>query len=144
MDRTIFSKITRVSLFFLPAIILTGILCAQGDSAQKSQEGIIAPSVEYTAESLKDPFLEFGKKQEPDVVEKTQVQVKPLPALAIQGIVWGGPMPQAIINGKVFKVGDTIAEAKITGIDKDGVELFYAGRSYSISSPASGSQTTGR
>ena len=136
-------KIIRLSLLFLPAIALAGIIFAQGDSAGRPQEGIVVPSVEYKAESLKDPFLEYGKKQEASP-DKAAVQVKPLPALTVQGIVWGGPIPQAIINRKVFAVGDVIDEAKITRIDKEGIELFYAGRTYLVSSPANGGQTTGR
>ncbi len=36
-----------------------------------------------------------------------EVEMKP-PEIVIQGIVWGGEFPQAIINGKVLKEGDIL------------------------------------
>ena len=142
MEKNISYKMTRIGLLIIPLVVLTGILFAQISSSRQPGDSIVMPVVEYSADALKDPFVEYGKQQAP--VSETAAPVKPLPAMSVQGIVWGGPVPQAIINGKVFKLGDNINEAKITGINKEGVELFYGGREYLLSSPANGGQTTGR
>jgi len=92
--------------------------------------------IEYKSEDLKDPFKEekIEIKEEPQV----EIETKPLPALQIQGIVWGGSLLQAIINNKVVRVGDTIEEVRITDINKNGVTVFFENRQYNLStvSPA--------
>jgi len=102
-----------------------------------------ANKIEYKSEDLRDPFQEekIEIKEEPEV----QIETKPLPSLQIQGIVWGGGFPQAIINNKVVKVGDTIEGVRITDINKSGVTVFFGNRQYnlSVSSPIS-SQDLGK
>jgi hypothetical protein len=50
------------------------------------------------------------------------------PGLNIQGMVWDTDMPQAIINGEIYKVGDQFQEIKILDINKDGIKLLYKDR----------------
>lgn len=59
----------------------------------------------------------------------------PMPTLVVQGVVWGTSLPQAIINGQVMKIGDTIEKARIIDITKDGVVIFFGGREHTILSP---------
>lgn len=132
-------KISGIIAVFLGALSLPGTF-AQGRTEE--QTGISVPAVEYTAEGFRDPFQTYEKAKK-DLAVK-QAAPKPPPPLNIQGMVWGSDIPQAIINGKVLKVGDTVDGVKITNIDKEGVEVFYVGQTYFISSPASGGQTTGR
>jgi len=56
----------------------------------------------------------------------------------VQGIIWGGQLPQAIINKRVLTIGDVIEESKIEKIDKSGVTLSYKTQIFKLSSPASG------
>jgi len=91
--------------------------------------------VEYTAEDLEDPFKEEEVVIEAPPVE-TPPEKKPLPELKIQGIIWGGIFPQAIINNKIIKKGDVIDEARVVDINKDGVVLLYQGEEYKLPSPA--------
>ncbi|MCI0563526.1 MAG: hypothetical protein MN733_34050 [Nitrososphaera sp.] len=51
------------------------------------------------------------------------------PQLRIQGIVWGGAEPRAIINDAVYGVNDGIAGTKILSIDRRGVTVEYMGTS---------------
>jgi len=96
-------------------------------------EVIARPTVEYRAENLRDPFKE--PRQDKDR-EDGGSQAK-LPDLQVQGIIWGTDIPQAIINNKVVKVGDTIAGGvRIVEINKDGVSVFFKNRNYNLSSPA--------
>jgi len=101
-------------------------------------ERIIRPNIEYKATGLRDPFEEpFVKKGEADEKAVAKVFAAPPPVLIVQGLIWGGGIPQAIINDNVVKLGDTIQGAKIINITKDGVIVLFEGMQYNLSSPAS-------
>jgi len=96
--------------------------------------------VEYKAENLKDPFapvkMKEEVKQQAQVEKKEQVALPlPPPKLEIQGVVWGGYFPQAIINKKVVKIGDLIEGARITEINKNGVCILFDNQQYNLASP---------
>lgn len=101
-------------------------------------ERIIRPSVEYKAAGLRDPFEAPSVKKREDEEKSAEPKVSrvPPPDLTVQGLIWGGNIPQAIINNKVVKVGDTIQGVKIISITKDGVTVLFEGMQYSLSSPA--------
>lgn len=106
-----------------------------------SMEIIARPKPKYKAADLRNPFRSpFDETVNEKATEKKAADLKtiekPLPALAVQGVIWGGSFPQAIINDKVVKVGDVIEGASIIGIDKDGVEVSFDKRKYSLPSPA--------
>ncbi len=102
-----------------------------------------ANKIEYKSEDLRDPFQE--EKIEIKEQPQEEIETKPLPSVQIQGIVWGGGFPQAIINNKVVRVGDTIEGVRITDINKNGVTVFFENRKHtlSVSSPVS-SQDLGK
>lgn len=100
------------------------------------------PNLEYKASDLRDPFQEYPIEEEkkieaiPQVEAPKQEEVVTPPALTIQGIIWGGRFPQAIINNKVVKIGDIIEEAQVSGISKEGVVITFKNRQFNLSSPA--------
>lgn len=49
------------------------------------------------------------------------------PKINLEGIVWGSDSPIAFIDGKVYKKGDAVGDAKIIDIDKKGIYLLYNG-----------------
>jgi len=107
-------------------------------------EFIKRPDVTYKAEGLSDPFKPCIAEEEPPVatgqssaVFPNQEIEKPLPSLAVQGLVWGGNFPQAIINSKVLKIGDAIEGARIKEIGKDGITLIFEGREHRLPVTAS-------
>ncbi|NQT90845.1 MAG: hypothetical protein HQ558_06285 [Candidatus Omnitrophica bacterium] len=82
----------------------------------------------------KDPLLnlyaafkeELKKKREvEEKVKKKKVVKKPLPKLNISGLIWNADMHQAIVNGKVLKVGDSVDGVKIVKIDKEGITVLH-------------------
>lgn len=98
-------------------------------------------SIEYAAADLKDPFQTARKPKEAtpqlEAEEPVSVSEEIVHNLVIQGIVWGVAQPQAIINNKVVKIGDTIIEgASITKIDKEGIVILVGNQEYSLPSPA--------
>ena len=106
--------------------------------AQSNSDGVILrPVVEYTSEDLRDPFSNLfqlnkeKKDQNIQVPQESIEQEQPLPDLGnfkVQGIIWGGNFPQAVINNKILKVGDLIDGGQIASIEKKGITLNYAGR----------------
>lgn len=52
----------------------------------------------------------------------------------IQGILWGGDLGQAIIDGEVYKVGDKIksVDAQIFKIEKNAVFIFYGKKAHKM------------
>ena len=102
-----------------------------------SPDQLLRPKVDYSAQELRDPFM--GKDGQSGIDEEGKpVEKKPLPALTVQGVIWGGNFPQAIINNKVLKVGDTIEGVKIKAIAKEGITVLFEGSESAISSPAAG------
>ena len=101
----------------------------------------LRPTVEYKAEGSRDPFQPLDKK----IIEPVEVAVPqqpeqevPLPALNISAIVWGGIFPQAIINEKVVKPGDSIEGVNIVDINKTGITVSFTNRIYNLPSPGTG------
>ena len=114
-------------------------LCIRVSYAQEEAPFVEPSSAKYTASELKDPFKDYitPTKAElgttfPSGEEKS---FKQPPLFNVQGIIWGGPLPMAIINNKVVKEGDILDEAKIIKIDKEGISFFYYGEEYKILAP---------
>lgn len=61
----------------------------------------------------------------------------PSTPLIVQGLAWGEAKPQAIINNKVFTIGDVIEGAEVIEISKEGVTLLYKNRRYTLPSSVS-------
>jgi len=110
--------------------------------AAQPQEAFVRPAVEYKAEDLRDPFLELGKEMPSGEPAPTKEPVQ-LPPLKVQGLIWGGKFPQAIINDSVLKAGETIQGAHIINIDKNGVLIEYEGQEFNCSAPAAGGEPDG-
>jgi hypothetical protein len=109
------------------------------DSEKQEPQMVIEVSpVEYTADNLRDPFEPGAFQEESDLGEQgfPNQTDRQAPAITIQGIIWGGNLPQAIINDRVVKIGDTVEGVPIIDISKEGVTLFYNGQEQKITSPA--------
>ena len=116
-------------VFFLVAAIDSGRFSL---AEEKVADGVIARAVvEYKSGELRDPFKEVkdvGPQKNPD----SAVPGPDFAKLKVQGIIWGGRFPQAIINNKVLSVGDSIEGAEILSIDKKGITLSSAGKVASL------------
>lgn len=140
-----------IVIFFCATTLFLAANPARGEEKTLSERSVMAsirPKVEYIAEGSKEPFQDYFSKKKP-VTVKGEVAVKgevgavqegpkpSLPSLTVQGIIWGGSMPCAIINNKVVKQGDRIDKVEIIKIEKGSIEVLYKGWDYSLSSPAS-------
>lgn len=99
-------------------------------SADKQIDQIPSPDnsmdIEY-APINKDPLknlLEFYIYKTRSVEQEEDLKV-PLPALAVEGLIWNSDMPQAIVNGKVLRIGDFIEGIEIVNIEKQGITVDY-------------------
>ena len=112
----------------------------QAQEKNTSRSTIEIPKVEYKSFDTKDPFLACVKREVAKRTDSSQ-PIAPAavvaPNLAIQGIVWGGKIAQAIVNNKLVTVGDTVEEARIVAITGDGLEIIYKEKPFHIPSPSS-------
>lgn len=118
------------------------IALAQDDSADTM---IKRPQIKYKSGRLRDPFVSvLDKDKSTEKTEKGEgaelnQATTDISAFEVEGIIWGGKMPQAIINNKVLSVGDLIDGAQILSIDKSGVNLNISGRTVNLSAPGKSS-----
>ena len=102
-----------------------------------------SPSVEtpalYTAQSLRDPLVsllrppatatalgaeaEEASAQQREATTSVGSQGLRPSGLIVQGLLWGGSKPTAIINHRVYGVGDTVEGGVIRSIDRTGVDV---------------------
>jgi len=127
------------------AIFWQGIFlfCYSEDKKEDKEESIFTrPKITYNAASLRDPFKpDIPQKKESKTKKESTVTKPALPPEIlverdVQGLIWGGSFPQAIIDNKVYKVGDNIGGARVASITKDGVTLSYAGQELKLSAPS--------
>ena|SRR3989338_5046313 len=81
-------------------------------------------SVENERENIGDEERNNITEQLPEVI---QPPTPTLPELVISGIVWNSDRPQAIVDGQVIDIGDTIRSVTIVNITKEGVEISANG-----------------
>lgn len=109
-----------------------------------------APTVRYTASELRNPLKSLLPQDEkatppvasqgPQALPTSAGRPSALPRLVVEGVVWGGVEPKAIINHEVYGVGDVVEGAVVTSIQRDGVTLDVAGRTIRLT--ATRSQTS--
>ncbi|MDP3704064.1 MAG: hypothetical protein Q8R78_06715 [Candidatus Omnitrophota bacterium] len=97
------------------------------------------PSAEplYTASALRDPLQSLLPQESAVMSATTATTAMPTPqppeqppVVALQGVFLGGAVPTAIINGKVYGIGDAVSGATIRAIDRRGIELEFHGATY--------------
>ena len=90
----------------------------------------------------KAPKPEPKPEPKPDIKKTDRPKIKPrdpkptlsnkLPTVSITGIIWNSRRPQAIINGRVIDIGDTIEDMKIIAIRKTGIDVSFRGASKTL------------
>jgi len=132
----ILSGIILNSLFITQALAepqdLKEIKKLENMQQKKTASKITRPRVEYSADKLRDPFQ--GAVSEQGVGGPGTENAAS--SLSISGIVSGEKMSQAIINGKVVKVGDTIEGFNVIDINLDGVTVSSGSFQYVVPAPA--------
>jgi hypothetical protein len=122
-------------------LVLINASIAHGQAPGETLHEGAAAGVPYTSESLRDPFQPYiVKETAPAAVDQIPEEESiPLPEMTITGITWGSSYAQAIVNGKIVKVGDNIGGAEIIAISKDGVVVSFNNQKVTIPPPKAGS-----
>ncbi len=113
----------------------------------------------YTAQDLRDPLKDllpqpsrgptqtvstssYGGSNASSTLNPSVSSTRPLAIseLSLQGLIWGGPQPQAIINHQTYKVGDRLQSGRIVSITRQGVVIEQAGDN-TLLSPSSSDQS---
>ena len=135
-------NIIMVQYAFLAIFIFSPFLYYYIFAAQNSDETIslnkLRVNVEYHAQDFNDPFTPVEEPVLEVKPDEHKVEIEPpkqLPTFKVNGIFWGGTVAQAIIDDKIVKTGDTISDAKVTKIEKEGVTVLFGGQSYKIPAP---------
>ncbi len=119
-------------LLLLLVALVTPALFSQQEEPKKSPFG-----------DYKDPFESLLPKEvdESGAAGKLsgQAELGP-PDITIEGILWGTDEPQAIIDGDVYSVGDTLqgVEAKVFKIKENIVFISYGEKIYEMSTKTKG------
>ena len=104
-----------------------------------ASQGFRPPSPAYTAQDLRDPLRDLlpapaepadgvtERLAEDGVAAVPSEGPPPPPDLRVQGLLWGGVEPKAIINDQVYGINDVIAGSKIIAIDRRGVTIDHGG-----------------
>jgi len=127
-----FAMDKKRALFLIAIMAYSGSLQAK---EQKADAAPLRPEVEYRAGALRDPMEPYLNKEDANPTPKKQeaAAAEPvLPALVIQGVMWGLDDPLAIINNKVVRKDDVIQGVRIIDINKSGVTVFFANRQHVI------------
>ena len=93
------------------------------------------PVVTYQSQDLRDPFQSIivSKVKTPVVAADKKEPLPDLSNLKVQGIIWGGRIVQALIDNKVYAVGDKLEGGEITSIDKNEIVLDFSGQVVNLS-----------
>lgn len=96
------------------------------------------PSFTYTSFSERDPFDGLiTKDEEKGTVQLSDSVEAPPPEMTVQGVIWGGAFPVAIINDQLVREGDKILDGvDIVNIEAYGVTYKYNDKEYTLPSPA--------
>jgi hypothetical protein len=88
----------------------------------KIEENIVKPLEGDTIEN---------KDDQSGIAAQKAAEIQP-PDLKLNGLVWNTTKPQAIINDQVVNIGDIIENSKIVDIKKDGVDIIFSEKLFTI------------
>lgn len=82
--------------------------------------GVLAAhaSVDYSGRDFKDPFFHYLK-----AASTTKDASSGEGTFVLEGLVWDSQLPQAIVSGKVLKIGDKLEDWEIIDITNKGVKM---------------------
>lgn len=103
---------------------------------KKASGGLGFPETEPLARTVKrDPFMLLVSK--PAVAGKASLKHRK-PPFRLNGILWDGASPMAIVNGKIVKTGSKVANFRVTGITQRTVTLKSGGQTHVLRLPETG------
>jgi hypothetical protein len=105
---------------------------------EKIEEKIEKPQEQVKIIDSNVPARKMIGKEEMD---KPAEELTP-PELKINGLVWNTDKPQAIINDQVVVIGDMVGDSKVIDIRKDGVDLMFLNKPFTVQMEQAVTQST--
>jgi len=153
MDKKKKDQIMLVVLIPVFLLCLLYMRSQQKTPAKEAKEAVTEIAPDAALDNIKKPIKKSGIKYKAgpgdplkdllmvylykDPVKKPNKKL-PLPKITISGLIWNTDMPQAIVNGQVKKIGDTVAGVKLIDITKTGITVEYMGEKVIISKKEKG------
>ena len=91
--------------------------------------GVNEPVVLPPLPAVQEPSVSMPRQE--DITWPPRI-LEPLPGIHIAGVVWDTDRPQAIIDGQIVGIGDTVSGVKITDIQKTGVTVLFQDRTETL------------
>ena len=91
--------------------------------------GVNEPVVLPPPPAVQEPSVSMPRQE--DITRPPRI-LEPLPGINVAGVVWNTDRPQAIINGQIVGIGDTVSGAKILDIKKMGITVLFQGRTETL------------
>jgi len=130
-------------------IVISWIRIGYGEDLLSTDEGLDflnknpfkswLPKIEEKIEKVQEEANIEKKEAEQQivVVRKPIEEAKPIeevqaPKIKLSGLVWNTDRPQAIVNDQVFSIGDTVDSSKIIDIRKDGIDVIFSDKLFTI------------
>lgn len=91
--------------------------------------GVNEPVVLTPPPAVQEPSVSMPRQE--DIALQPRI-LEPLPGINIAGVVWNTDRPQAIVNGQIVGIGDTVSGVKILDIRKMGITVLFHGRTETL------------
>jgi hypothetical protein len=156
-EQKILSRVENIQQEMIAQDPLNNILNEVTQMKEEFQNGYgdVAPEIAAIVRTLKNPFIPQLPIEEPETQAPQPPKIdastpplarpnnprqqtdrrlpveqakEPSPQVTVSGMVWNSDRPQAIVNGRVVTIGDTIESWTITHIDQTGVEVSLQDR----------------
>lgn len=97
---------------------------------------LFLPILVYSQDSQRDPFESLLPEEEvkTQTDEEGKIEVSAPLSVTLEGVLWGTDTPRAIIDGEVYKVGDTLkdVDASVFRITENVVFISYGEKIYKL------------
>lgn len=91
--------------------------------------GVNEPVVLPPPQAVQEPSVRMPRQE--DITRPPPI-FEPLPGMNIAGVVWNTDRPQAIINGQIVGIGDTVSGVTMLDIKKTGITVLFQGRTETL------------
>ncbi|MBI4323619.1 MAG: hypothetical protein HY596_05030 [Candidatus Omnitrophica bacterium] len=137
-----------------PAVVQTPPRLQEAETSAASQERALhaqlakiskagdQPPIRYTASDFRDPLVSLLPKPEAaspaagGAAQTRPAETPVAPAVSVEGMFWGGPRPQVLIDGQLYDIGDTVGGSRIAAITREGVTVVKQGETFVLQPPA--------
>lgn len=71
------------------------------------------------------PMMPVNAQQQIPTSKVPGENLPPPPQFTVSGVVWNSKLPEAIINGQIVKIGDSVSNWAVSEITKEGIRVTF-------------------